>query len=95
MIKSLRSKDTDCLFQDCPVSPFRIIERAARRKLEPNTPEKVYVALGISQNKLARDLDVPVTRINDIIHFRRGINATFPLRLGKYLKTNAEFWIIL
>ena len=41
MIKSLRCKDTDRLFQDCPVFPFRIIERAARRKLEPNTPGKV------------------------------------------------------
>jgi addiction module HigA family antidote len=56
---------------------------------------RVYVALGISQNKLARDLDAPVTRINDIIHFRRGIKASFALRLGKYFKTNAEFWINL
>ncbi|HIJ49810.1 MAG TPA: excinuclease ABC subunit A [Nitrospinae bacterium] len=34
MIKSFRCKDTDRLFQDSPVSRFRSIERAARRKLE-------------------------------------------------------------
>jgi hypothetical protein len=40
MIKSLRCKDTDRLFQDGPVSPFRIIERVVRRKLKPNTRGK-------------------------------------------------------
>ena len=57
--------------------------------------EEFMLPLDISQNKLARDLDAPVTRINDIIHFRRGIKASFALRLGKYFKTNAEFWINL
>ena len=34
MIKSFRCRDTDRLFQDFPISRFRSIERAARRKLE-------------------------------------------------------------
>ena len=34
MIKSFRCKDTDRLLQESPVSRFRSIERAARRKLE-------------------------------------------------------------
>jgi addiction module HigA family antidote len=50
---------------------------------------------GLSQNKLARDLDVPVARINDIIHARRGISADTALRLSAYFRTSAEFWLSL
>jgi addiction module HigA family antidote len=50
---------------------------------------------GISQNKLARDLDVPETRIGDIVHGRRGISADSALRLGLYFGTTPEFWLDL
>ena len=49
----------------------------------------------LSQNKLARDLDVPVARINDIIHARRGISADTALRLATYFRTSPEFWMNL
>ena len=54
-------------------------------KLPPVPPgeillEEFIVPLGISQNKLARDIDVPVGRINDIIHGRRGISADSAVR---------------
>jgi antitoxin HigA-1 len=51
--------------------------------------------LGISQNKLARDIDVPVTRIGDIIHGRRGITADSALRFSIYFGTTPEFWLNL
>jgi antitoxin HigA-1 len=51
--------------------------------------------LKLSQNKLARDLDVPVARINDIIHAKRGISADTALRLAAYFKTSPEFWLTL
>ena len=71
-----------------------------RKKLEPVTPgeillEEFMLPFGISQNKLARDIDVSVARINDIVHARRGITANTALRLGKYFKTTAEFWMNL
>mgnify|MGYP005646643179 FL=1 len=71
-----------------------------RKKLQPVTPGEILLEefmrpFGISQNKLARDLDVPVARINDIVHARRGITANSALRLGKYFKTTAEFWMNL
>jgi len=57
---------------------------------------KVFMQpLGISQNKLARDIDVPVTRIGDIVHGRRGISADSALRLGLYFGTTPEFWLNL
>lgn len=57
--------------------------------------EEFMRPLGISQNKLARDLDVPVARINDIIHAKRGISADSALRLATYFETSAEFWLNL
>lgn len=57
--------------------------------------EEFMRPLGISQNKLARDLDVPVARINDIIHAGRGISVDTALRLATYFETSAEFWLNL
>jgi antitoxin HigA-1 len=51
--------------------------------------------LDISQNKLARDLGVPVARINDIIHAKRGISADTALGLSAHFKTSPEFWLNL
>lgn len=69
-------------------------------KLAPVPPGEILLEefmrpLGISQNKLARDLDVPVARINDIIHAKRGISADTALRLATYFRTTAEFWLNL
>lgn len=49
--------------------------------------------LGISMNRLALDLRVPVTRIADIVHRRRGITPDTALRLGRYFNTTARFWM--
>ena len=65
------------------ISPGEIL---LREFLEP---------LGLSQNRLARDLHVPVTRIADIIHARRDISADTALRLSRYFGTTAEFWMNL
>jgi addiction module HigA family antidote len=48
---------------------------------------------GISMNRLAMDLRVPVTRIADIVAERRGISSDTALRLGRYFKTSPEFWM--
>lgn len=70
------------------------------KKLDPITPGEILLKefmepLGISQNKLARDIDVPVTRISDIVHGRRSITTDTALRLGVYFGTTPEFWINL
>ena len=38
---------------------------------------------------------MPVARINDIIHAKRGISADTALRLATYFGTSAEFWLNL
>lgn len=70
------------------------------KKLKPITPGDILSTefiepLKVSQNKLARDIDVPVGRINDILHGRRAITADTALRFAIYFGTSAEFWLNL
>jgi addiction module HigA family antidote len=70
------------------------------KKLKPVHPgevlrEEFMKPLGLSQNKLALQLRVPVTRINEIYHERRGITAETALRLARYFNTSAAFWVNL
>jgi antitoxin HigA-1 len=51
--------------------------------------------LGLTVNKLALELHVPGTRIGEIVHHRRRVTADTALRLARYFKTNAEFWLNL
>src|SRR4051812_2199660 len=57
--------------------------------------EEFMKPLHISQNRLARDIDVPPSRIHSIVHGRRSITADMALRLGKYFKNSAQMWINL
>jgi len=51
--------------------------------------------LGLSMNRLALHLRVPVTRISEIVHERRGITTETALRLARYFKTSARYWLNL
>ena len=57
--------------------------------------EEFMKPLGVSQNRLARDLDVPPARINDIVKGRRAITADTALRLATYFGTSPELWLNL
>jgi addiction module HigA family antidote len=57
--------------------------------------EEFMKPLGLSQNRLARDLKVTPARINDIVHGRRVISADTALRLSTYFETSPEFWLNL
>ena len=70
------------------------------KSLDPIPPGEILLEefmkpLGISQNKLARDVDVPVTRINQVVRGKRSITADTALRLGKYFNTSPEMWLNL
>lgn len=49
--------------------------------------------MGLSQNRLARELGVPPRRINEIVLQKRRITADTALRLAKYFKMSADFWL--
>lgn len=51
--------------------------------------------LGMTQTELARRLDVPLQRVNQIINRRRAITPDSALRLGRLFGTKPEFWLDL
>jgi addiction module HigA family antidote len=51
--------------------------------------------IGLTANRLAAELFVPVTRVNDIVRGRRAITADTALRLARYFGTTPQFWINL
>lgn len=57
--------------------------------------EEFMQPLGISINRLARDLHVPPNRIHGIVHGTRSITADTALRLGIYFGVTPELWLNL
>lgn len=57
--------------------------------------EEFMVPLGLSANRLAIALRVPVTRVTEILNERRGITAETALRLERYFGMEAAFWMNL
>jgi len=55
--------------------------------------EEFLVPLGISQNRIARDIGVPPRRINEIVHGNRAVTADTALRLARYFGTSEGFWM--
>ena len=50
---------------------------------------------GLTAYRLAKDIGVPVTRVQAIIAERRGISADTAMRLARYFTTTPEFWLNL
>ena len=57
--------------------------------------EDYLVPLGISANALAKALNVPAPRINDIVRERRGVSADTAMRLARYFGGDARSWLNL
>ena len=55
--------------------------------------EEFLNPLEISAYKLAKDTDMPQTRISQIIKGKRRITADTALRLASYFGTTAKFWL--
>src|SRR5580658_9754010 len=70
------------------------------KKIKPVHPgeilrEEFMVPLGLSMNRMAMDLRVPVTRIADIVNEKRGITADTALRFARYFNNTPSFWMNL
>ena len=57
--------------------------------------EEFLKPMGLSQYRLAKDIHVPARRINEIVKGQRAITADSALRLGRYFKMSAQFWLNL
>lgn len=68
------------------------------RKFSPIHPGEILLdeflkPMGISQYKLAKDINVHPRRINQIVHGKRSISADTALRLSKYFGQSERFWL--
>jgi addiction module HigA family antidote len=57
--------------------------------------EDYLVPLEMSANALAKALNVPAPRINDIVRERRGVSADTAMRLARYFGGDARSWLNL
>jgi antitoxin HigA-1 len=69
-------------------------------KLSPIHPgeilnEEFLVPLEISQYRLAKSINVPARRINEIVHGKRAISADTALRLARFFGMSEQFWMTL
>jgi len=69
-----------------------------KEKMTPVHPgelllEEFMKPLGLSQTRLGRDLCVSPRRINEIVHGKRSVTADTALRLSRYFRTSADFWL--
>ncbi|MCK5785097.1 MAG: HigA family addiction module antidote protein [Candidatus Sabulitectum sp.] len=68
------------------------------KKIAPLHPgevlfEEFMIPLGISQNKLGKELCVSPRRINEIVHGKRRITADTALRLSIFFGSSPDFWL--
>ncbi len=57
--------------------------------------EEFLLPMGLTAYRLAKAIDVPQTRLSEILHERRGITADTAARLGRYFSTSPAFWMNL
>jgi|SRR5947199_4858524 len=55
--------------------------------------EEFLKPLGVSQNRLARDIKVPPRRVNEIVLGKRSVSPDTALRLARYFGTSERFWL--
>jgi addiction module HigA family antidote len=68
------------------------------RKLDPVTPGEILLEeflkpMGLSQYRLAKEIDVPAQRISEIIAGRRAITADTDLRLCRFFGLSSGYWL--
>ena len=55
--------------------------------------EEFMIPFGLSAYKLAQEIHVPVSRIQDILHDRRKITADTSIRLGKFFGVSDRYFL--
>lgn len=72
----------------------------AVRRLPPVHPGEILLEdflkpFALTQYRLAKGLNVPPRRINEIVHGKRAITADTALRLARFFGTSERFWLNL
>ena len=72
----------------------------SNEKIKPIHPGEILLEeflkpMGISQYRLAKDINVSPRRINEIVHGKRSISVDTALRLSRYFSLSERFWLNL
>ncbi len=72
----------------------------SKTKLSPIHPGEILMEeflkpMEISQYRIAKDINVPARRINEIVQGKRSITPDTALRLSKYFGLSERFWVNL
>jgi antitoxin HigA-1 len=67
---------------------------------EPTHPgemllEEFLKSMNITQRELAEEIHVPYQRVHELINRRRGITPSTAIRLARFFRTTAGFWLSL
>jgi len=57
--------------------------------------EEFLLPMGLTQRELADAIHVPYRKINELVNGRRGMTPSTALRLAKFFRVSADFWIKL
>lgn len=57
--------------------------------------EEFMVPLGLSARAVGDAIGVPSNRLSEIARGRRDVSADTAIRLGRYFRTDARFWLNL
>ena len=71
------------------------MKRIETPKISEILREEFMVPLNISAYRLAKDIGVPTSRIQDILHDRRKITAETSIRLGRYFGLSDRYFLNL
>ncbi len=86
--------------EDLAKTNFRSVTIAGGKRIAPTSPgemlrEEFLRPMGITNYRLAKEIDVPAQRIGDIIAGKRGITADTDLRLCRFFGLTDGWWLRL
>jgi addiction module HigA family antidote len=86
--------------EDLAKTDFRAVTVAGGKRIAPTSPgemlrEEFLKPMGLTNYRLAKEIDVPAQRIGDIIAGKRGITAETDLRLCRFFGLTDGWWLRL
>jgi antitoxin HigA-1 len=86
--------------EDLAKTDFRSVTVAGGKRIAPTSPEEMLrdeflKPTGLTNYRLAKEIDVPAQRIGDIIAGKRGITADTDLRLCRFFALTDGWWLRL
>jgi len=98
VIRTFRDRETETVFRRQRSGKLSLdVQRRAHPPIHPGEilAQEFLEPLGLSQYRLAKDINVPPRRTNEIVHGTRAISADTALRLARSFGSCEAFWLNL